>query len=112
MASYPGDSSKPFHATPPGWSVDGRAIDHGADKSFVEQGPFRWVAGAWEAEALVTPAGARGNPPTRVALRVDPDTLRRWTNARIDPVREAVAQLTEHLRRAARHGQPTTLTLL
>lgn len=112
MASYPGDSSRPFHATPPRWSVDGTAINHGADKSFVEQGPFRWVDGAWEAEALVAPAGARANQPTRVALRVDPDTLRRWKDAGIDPVREAVAQLAEHLRGTARRGQPTTVTLL
>ncbi len=87
-------------------------IDHGAGKSPIEQGPFRWADGAWEAEALVASAGGRGSPPTRVALRVDPDTLRRWKEAGIDPVREAVAQLAEHVRGAARRGQPSTLTLL
>lgn len=109
MASYPGDSSKPFHATPPDWSVAGTG--NGAGR-FLEQGPFRWVDGAWEAEALLAPATRKGNSPTRVVMRVDPDTLRRWKDAGIDPVREAVAQIAAHLRVAARRGAPATLTLL
>jgi hypothetical protein len=78
----------------------------------VEQTPFRWVGGVWETETEVRgPTLPRGTP-TRVLLRVSPETLRRWKEVGINPFLEACAQLGEHLRQPARHGHLTALTLL
>jgi hypothetical protein len=84
---------------------------NGADVR-VEQTPFRWVEGVWETETVATGPSLGDTAPTRVILRVSPDTLRRWKELSINPFVEACAQLGEHLRQSSRHGHLTALTLL
>ena len=77
----------------------------------LSQTPFRWIEGVWESETFVTHNGD-SDDPTRVILRISPETLRRWKDVGIDPFVEACAQLEEHLRGHARHGHLSALTLL
>ena len=107
------DSQSAFLSAPPEWTLTG-AVLHCADgrEALLSQTPFRWIDGMWESETVVTHCDENGNEPTRVVLRISPETLRRWKEVAIDPFIEACAQLEEHLRHQARHGHLSALMLL
>jgi hypothetical protein len=109
---YLADSSSAFLTPPPRWSLEG-AILECADGVGVtlQQSPFRWVDGVWEAETTIMRGDAQHLPSHRILLRISPDTLRRWQLVAIDPFLEACAQLKDHLRRT-RNGHLSALTLL
>lgn len=108
------DSSSAFLAARPEWTLSGARLPcgNGVGAIAVRQTPFRWLDGVWETETQVTGASIESRVPTRVVLRVSPETLRRWKEVGINPFLEACAQLSEHLRLHARHGHLTSLTLL
>lgn len=107
------DSPNAFLSARPEWTLAGAFLSCGKGSNFaVEQTPFRWIDGFWETETTVSGPGMTGITPTRVVVRVSPDTLRRWKEVAINPFVEACAQLGEHLRQSARHGHLTSLTLL
>jgi hypothetical protein len=111
LVIYFADASGAFLTSPPGWTLtdctlkwaDGR-------RGRLEQDPFHWANGLWEAELRIhfdEPAPY----PHRALLRIDPDTLRRWKDVGIDPQIESCAQIRDHLRRA-KAGELSLLTLL
>ena len=105
------DSHGSFLTSRPEWTLEGALLKSGESTLAVEQPPFRWTDGLWEAEAVVN--GTNHNKtPTRVVLRVSPETLRRWKDLEINPFLEACAQLEEYLRIQTRHGHLTALVLL
>lgn len=106
------ESPGSFLASRPEWTLAGAILSCGEGAFTIEQTPFRWIDGLWETETVVTKSNQNGNPPTRVVLRVSPETLRRWKEVGINPFLEACAQLEEYLRIQTRHGHLTALTLL
>lgn len=107
------DSSSSFLAARPEWSLSGAVFSFGQGSSYtIDQSAFRLIDGFWEAETVLACDEPEEIPPTRVVLRVTPETLRRWKEAGINPFLEACAQLHEHLRRHARHNHLTALMLL
>lgn len=107
------DDPHPFIPARPEWTLSGVILTCGeSDDLSVDQTPFRWVEGVWETETVVTNPHHPSNEPTRVILRISPETMRRWRDAGINPFLEACAQLEEHLRMSARHSHLTALTLL
>ena len=108
---YLADSSSAFLSSRPDWTLEAATIlGPAGDARRVEQRPFYWADGVWEAEVVVHPH----DPAVmlqRTLVRVTPDTLRRWKDVGIDPFVEACAQLRDHLRRA-RNGELSLLTLL
>jgi hypothetical protein len=106
LAELPGT----FLSNRPSWTLTNAAFRTADGRTIkIEQSPFRFVDGLWQAEAAVT--GLNG-ATTHVVLRIAPETLRRWAEAGINPFLEAAAQLEEHLRPAARQGHLSVLTLL
>ena len=106
------DSSGSFLSPRPEWTLAGVAVPmRGGPNPTVEQSTFRLVNGFWEADVVLRSDGPE-EPPTRVVLRVTPDTLRCWKEVGINPFLEACAQLKEHLRNRARLHNLTALTLL
>lgn len=78
----------------------------------IEQLPFAWSEGAWEADVTIFPIEVpEGGQSIKALVRVTPDTLRRWKAVEINPFIEACAQLADHWRRA-KPGQILTVTLL
>ena len=107
------DSPHPFLTARPEWTLAGAYLSCGNGGNLsVEQSPFRWVGAFWETEAEVKGPTLASDLPTRVLLRVSPETLRRWKEVGINPFLEACAQLGEHLRQPSRRGHLTSLTLL
>jgi len=106
-------TSGSFLAVRPEWTLAGAVVTFGyGSNQTVEQSAFRLVDGFWVAEAVLRCDDSDDSPPTRVVLRVTPDTLRWWKEAGINPFLEAWAQLQEHLRFHTRHNHLTALTLL
>ena len=106
-------TSGSFLSARPEWTLAGAVVpSRDGPNHTIEQTAFRLVNGFWEAEAVLRCDDPDDSPPTRVVLRVTPDTLRWWKEAGINPFLEACAQLREHLRRHARHNHLTALTLL
>lgn len=109
------DSSSAFLTARPEWTLAGAMLPGGNGNGgglSVRQTPFRWIEGYWETETEVRGTAIHKALPTRVVLRISPETLRRWKEVGINPFLEAGAQLAEHLRQPARHGHLTSLTLL
>ena len=107
------DSSGSFLSPRPEWTLAGAVVpSRDGPSQTVEQTAFRLINGFWEAEAVLRCDDPDDGPPTRVVLRVTPDTLRRWKELGINPFLEACAQLKEHLRLYTRHHHLTALTLL
>ena len=110
-----GQSPNTFLGMPPEWSLAGLQIKmlDGSDVR-VDQQPFQWCQGVWEAEVIATTddRADRLPIPGRIMVRVSPETLRRWKEAGIDPLREAFAQLQEHILRRLSLGELSLLTLL
>jgi hypothetical protein len=102
------EPSGTFLASRPEWTLVGAVV--GAFT--IDHAPFRWIEGLWETETVLTKPHQNGAQPTRVVLRISPDTLRRWKDVGINPFLEACAQLEEYLRIPTRHGHLTALTLL
>ena len=102
-----------FLSPRPEWTLSGAAVSlNGSASHKVEQTAFRLVDGVWEAETVLRSGKRAEIHPTRVVLRVTPETLRRWKEAGINPFLEACAQLREHLLRHTRHHHLTALTLM
>jgi hypothetical protein len=106
------ESSGSFLASRPEWALVGAVLGSGEGAFTIDHTPFRWIDGLWETETVLTKAKQNGDSPTRVVLRISPETLRRWKDLRINPFLEACAQLEEYLRIPTRHGHLTALTLL
>ena len=109
------DSNNGFLSVRPEWTLAGALLSCGNGGSAsltVDQTPFRWLNGCWETETVVHGPSIDEEAPTRVVLRITPETLRRWKEVGINPFVEACAQLGEHLRQPSRHGHLTSLTLL
>jgi hypothetical protein len=107
------ESKQAFLATRPEWTCRG-ALLKTADglAARVEQTPFMWVDGAWEAEVTIMPVEAGpGMQTITLKARITPDTLRRWADMAINPFIEACAQLQDHWRRAKRESQDTVTWL-
>ena len=107
------DPSRSFLSSRPEWTLHAAlvtAVD--GQVARIEQFPFIWNEGAWEAEITVFPIGVpEGGQSTKALVRVTPDTLRRWKEVEINPFIEACAQVADHWRRA-KPGRKLTVTLL
>jgi hypothetical protein len=103
------DSKQSFLATRPEWTCRGallKTTDGFAAR--VEQTPFLWVDGAWEAEVIILPVEAtNGMHSITLKARVTPETLRRWADVGINPFIEACAQLQDHWRHARAEARDT-----
>jgi hypothetical protein len=108
---YLADTANAFLGSPPDWMLTDKTICWpDGDTGRVDQRPFHWANGTWEAEVVIH----RGNSTQRshrALIRIAPETLRRWKDVGIDPQLEACAQIRDHLRRAP-HGELSLLTLL
>ena len=111
---FPGlHPSATFLTVPPDWTLEGVSLPcDDIENAVLEQHPFRWINGLWEAETVVARAFGSPNPPHVVLIRIAPDTLRRWKDLAIDPLIEACAQLKDHLLAGALTNQRSVLTLL
>jgi hypothetical protein len=78
----------------------------------LEQQPFRWMNGVWEAETVVERPSPCVRSPHVVRLRIAPETLRRWKELAIDPLIEACEQLKDHLRNGVPAEDQSVLVLL
>jgi hypothetical protein len=108
---YFADAGRSFLTTPPDWTISDRSVIWpDGEPGRIEQRPFHWVNGVWEAEVMIHRRDAL-RASHRALVRVVPDTLRRWKEIGIDPHVEACAQLRDHLRRV-RDGEVSLLTLL
>jgi hypothetical protein len=100
----------------PEWTLTGACLENGNDSCpewTIDQRPFHWADGVWEAELLATPhEESRSTDARRIVMRITPDTMRRWKEVGINPFLEACAQLKDHLRSKASPGEMTLLTLL
>ena len=103
IVTFLSESSSAFLASRPEWTLVGAVVGSGEGAFTIDHTPFRWIDGLWETETVVTKPNRNGAPPTRVVLRISPDTLRRWKDVGINPFLEACAQL-EEMRFASRHG--------
>ena len=108
---YLADSSNAFICSRPDWTLEDATVPGPTgDVHRIEQRPFYWANGVWEAEVLVHPRDSRLSLQ-RALMRITPETLRRWKDVGIDPLVEACAQLRDHLRRS-KNGELSLLTLL
>jgi hypothetical protein len=108
---YLADASGAFLSSPPEWTLTDTVVTWpDGDAGRLEQRPFHWANGVWEAEVMVHRANSLERSH-RVLVHVAPETLRRWKDVGIDPVLEARAQIQDHLRRAL-EGEISLLTLL
>lgn len=112
VMSFAGDAHA-FIGLRPEWTLEGAELagDH-ALRFALEQSPFLWAHGVWEAEVLARPEGKLDSLPQRVLIRITPDTLRRWKEVGLNPFLEARAQLREHLSRKRPAGELSLLILL
>ena len=91
-------SSNAFLASRPEWTLAGATLSCGDDGDLtLEQTPFRWSDGVWEAEVIVERVGHTPRVPHYLTLRIAADTVRRWKDIEINPFLEACAQIKEHL---------------
>lgn len=106
-------SSNAFLTMRPSWTVAGAIVAVGVEDSSLDQTPFRWIDGIWEAAVDVRHADNGNAPWHQLTLRISPDTVRRWNEAGINPFIEACAQLKEHLAGVRRADATSSfLTLL
>jgi hypothetical protein len=90
-------NSNSFLMLRPEWTLTGAMLRCGARGDFtLEQRPFRWIEGVWEADVIVSPADT-DKVPHQLTLRIASDTVRRWKDIGINPFLEACAQMKEHL---------------
>jgi hypothetical protein len=103
------ESKQFFLATRPEWTCRGALLKTSDGLAArVEQAPFVWVDGAWEADVTILPVeAAPGMRTITLKARITPDTLRRWADIGINPFIEACAQLQDHWRRAKPDAQDT-----
>jgi hypothetical protein len=86
----------------PEWTLDGALLRTEQGVARLEQGPFLWINGAWEADVSIAPVEPAPDMQTiMLKVRVTPDTLRRWQSVGINPFIEACAQVEEYWRDAA-----------
>jgi hypothetical protein len=105
-------NSNSFLTLRPEWTLTGATLACGTRGEFtLEQRPFRWLEGVWEAEVVVTPTDA-DKVPHHLRLRIDSETVRRWKDIGINPFLEACAQIREHLCGARGGGTASYLVLL
>jgi hypothetical protein len=108
-------SSRAFLGKRPEWTLAGACLQNGSRPAHwkIDQRPFHWADGVWEAEILATPSDDTFSASLRrIIMRIAPDTMRRWNEIGINPFLEACAQLKDHLRSKASPGEMTLLTLL
>jgi hypothetical protein len=107
-------SSRAFLGKRPEWTLDGALVGNDSKPQWhINQRPFHWADGVWEAEVVATASDHHlADDLRRVIVRIAPDTMRRWKEVGINPFLEACAQLRDHLRRKAFPGEMTLLTLL
>jgi hypothetical protein len=107
-------SPRAFLGKRPEWTLDGARVENDNKHQWdIDQRPFHWADGVWEAEVTATGGDHTGvGDARRVIVRIAPDTMRRWKDIGINPFLEACAQLKDHLRSKAFPGEMTLLTLL
>src|SRR5688500_12044536 len=97
LTMYLADSPGAFLSSFPEWSLaDGTLTCPDGNEGRIDQRPFHWADGVWEAEVRIF-RGDEHEPPHRAPVRIAPETLRRWKEVGIDPLVEACAQLRDHL---------------
>ena len=105
--------SNAFLASRPEWTLAGATLSCGTDGDLrLEQTPFRWSDGVWEADVTVQRDDAAKAAPHQLTLRIASDTVRRWKDIGINPFLEACAQIKEHLSSARGAGTASYLVLL
>ena len=106
-------SSNAFLASRPEWTLAGAMLSCEDDEDLkLEQTPFRWNDGVWEADVIVERVSPTPDLPYHLTLRIASDTVRRWTDIGINPLVEACAQIKEHLARTRGAGAGSDLVLL
>ena len=105
-------NSSSFLALRPEWTLTGAMLECGTRGDFtLDQRPFRWLEGVWEADVVVTPADP-DTVPHQLKLRIESETVRRWKDIGINPFLEACAQIREHLCGERGGGTASYLVLL
>jgi hypothetical protein len=108
------EPSGTFIAQRPEWTLQGALLGtpDGRSGRVVEERPFEFSDGAWQATINVVPIEPiDGMRTLSVAIRVTNDTARRWKEIGINPFLEARAQLRDHWK-SMLDGGGDTLTLL
>jgi len=96
--------------TSPAFSVTGATVRlRDYSRVDVQQTPFRWVAGAWDARLNLTRSGGAPSALTMV-LRVTPAVWDWWTRHGVNAETEAVRQLALAMR--IRDASPSDLGVL
>lgn len=105
-------SSNAFIAMRPMWTLAGSVVPLADCEITLEQSPFRWIDGVWEADVVVRRGQSADAPWHHLTLRIAADTARRWSEAGINPYLEACAQVREHLAGVRTARAMSFLTLL
>ena len=108
------ESSGSFITVRPEWTLHGAFLESpdGDGARIVEEKPFEFADGAWEAVLSIVPVEPSDDMQTlSVVIRVTPDTARRWREIGINPFLEACAQLRDHWK-SILAGAREPLTLL
>lgn len=103
-----------FVALRPQWTLQGALLEtpDGRTARVVEDRPFEFFDGAWQATLNVIPIEPTDGMQTLpVIIRVTNDTTRRWKDVGINPFVEACAQLRDHWRTMLEGGGDTLVLL-